>query len=151
MPRRSAASVERGPETEGEAQVDFSQAENIQPVRRLGRRLVLWPQSTGTPRSVQDRSDFTATVVDELTVGIHNDSIMESVEAVQSEGIVAEDGVANRRPRRAQARRWLVLVSQSHPQQAPLGEWDSDTGVWMQWTFLMCLSLGQESCGQSQQ
>ena len=72
--RRSAASVERGPETEGEAQEDFSQAENIQPVRRLGRRLVLVPQSTGTPRSVQDRSDFTATVVDESTVGIHNDS-----------------------------------------------------------------------------
>ena len=125
--RRSAASVARGPETEGEAQEDFSQAENIQPVRRLGRRLVLVPQSTGTPRSVQDRSDFTATVVDESTDGIHNDSIMESVEAVQSEGIVAEDGVANRRPHHAQARRRLVLVSQSDPQEAPLGEWDSDT------------------------
>ena len=99
MTRRSAASVEeRGPETEGEAQEDFSQAENIQPVRRLGRRLVLVPQSTGTPRSVQDRSDFTATVVDESTVGIHSDSIVESVEAVRSEGTVAEDGVANRLP-----------------------------------------------------
>ena len=86
-------------------------------------RLVLVPQSTGTPRSVQD----TATVVDESTVRIHNDSIMESVEAGQSEGVVAEDGVANRRPHRAQARRRLVLVSQSDPQEAPLGEWDSDT------------------------
>ena len=74
VPRRSAASVERGPETEGESQAAFSQAENIQPMRRLGRRLVLVPQSTGTPRSVQDRSYFTATVVDESTVGIHNDS-----------------------------------------------------------------------------
>ena len=31
--------------------------ENIQPVPLLGRRLVLVPQSTGTPRSVQDRCD----------------------------------------------------------------------------------------------
>ena len=45
-----------------------------------------------------------------------------SVEAVQSEGLAAEDGVANRRPHRAQARRRLVLVSQSDPQEAPLGK-----------------------------
>ena len=49
-----------------EAQEDFSQVENTQPVR-LGRRLVLVPQSTGTPRSVQDRQEFTATVADEPT------------------------------------------------------------------------------------
>ena len=131
------------------------------------------------PGSPQERSDFTVTVVDESTVLIHNDSIIESVEAGQ--GVVAEDEVANQRPHRAQARR-LVLVSQSDPQEAPLGEWDSDTdsiggssdveaedaleppppvqpvifeaGVrhppghspaWMQWTFLIYLSLGQES------
>ena len=47
--RRSATLVEeRGPE--GDAHADFSQ-ENIQPVPLLGRRLVLVPQSTGTPRS----------------------------------------------------------------------------------------------------
>ena len=54
--RRSATLVEeRGPE--GDAHEDFSQ-ENIQPVPLLGRRLVLVPQSTGTPRSVQDRCFF---------------------------------------------------------------------------------------------
>ena len=51
--------VEEGPRLA--PQEEFSQVENIQPVR-LGRRLVLVPQSTGTPRSVQDRSQFSSPV-----------------------------------------------------------------------------------------
>ena len=67
---------ERGPETEGEAQEDFSQVENIQPCVILEGDS-LEPQLTDTPRSVQDRSDFPVTVVDESTVGIHNDALLE--------------------------------------------------------------------------
>ena len=90
--------VEEGPRLA--PQEEFSQVENIQAVR-LGRRLVLVPQSTGTPRSVQDRSQFSSPV-DEPTVGTHvaresfaigsdTDSLTEAAEQVdQSEG--SDDG-----------------------------------------------------------
>ena len=55
--------VEEGPRLA--PQEEFSQVENFQPVR-LGRRLVLVPQSTGTPRSVQDRSEFSMGSIFEL-------------------------------------------------------------------------------------
>ena len=61
-------------EPEGEAEVleiiVVSGAVQGQPVR-FGRRLVLVPPSTGTPRSVQDRHEFSATVADEPTIGTH--------------------------------------------------------------------------------